>query len=320
VPSQKKTAKKYDSQDFAALGDVANGLEAVLSAFKSHFYTRTHPVFHKAMCYVRGLFKCEKNRANCQSISQTVGELDSQSLTHLLSESPWDEREVLDELGLKSSALLDAGQEVGLLVDEVGIRKKGRHSACVSNQYLGCIGKNDNGQVAVVCCLSQGAHYFPVDVALFMPKSWEGDWHRRAKARIPVEVCHRTKPQMALEMVKGAKSRGLSFDYVAFDALYGSSLGLLESLDSEGTRFIGDANGNVRIWEREPKISLPEKPKNAYGRKPNRPKADHAPRKLSQYAESLNLEADFESIAFRQGTKQKVRKPSTPFATCRATA
>ena len=57
------------------------------------------------------------------------------------------------------------------MIDEVGFRKKGKHSACVGRQYLGCIGKQDNGQVAVVAGLSQGRHY-PKGMPLALPDRW----------------------------------------------------------------------------------------------------------------------------------------------------
>ncbi|KAA1246323.1 transposase [Aquimarina sp. RZ0] len=46
-------------------------------------------------------------------------------------------------------------------------------SACVSRQYLGCIGKTDNGQIAVAAGLSQSEYYTPIDMRLFMPKEWK---------------------------------------------------------------------------------------------------------------------------------------------------
>lgn len=75
--------------------------------------------------------------------------------------------------------------KIYLLVDEVGFRKKGKHSACVGHQYIGSIGKNDNGQVAVAVGLSAGNFYCPVEMELFMPGDWGADEQRRSKAGIP---------------------------------------------------------------------------------------------------------------------------------------
>lgn len=285
---------------------MALGLNDGLSSFGGIFQTRTHPVYSKALSYIRGLFKSEKNRANCVSISDSLGELDHQALNHLLCDSPWSHREVLEELALKSAGMLSGKEETALLIDEVGFRKKGRHSACVGRQYLGCIGKQDNGQVAVVGGLSSGSHYCPVDARLFMPESWEDDQARRKKARIPDHVRHQTKPQMALAMVMDLKSRGVQFDYLGFDALYGSSIELLRALDSDGIPFIGDVRDNIGVFLAEPDFAVPGKKKGKRGRVPKRALPDRPPLSLREYRETLD-EADFRSIAFRDGTKQKIK-------------
>ena len=80
---------------------------------------------------MRGLFKSQKNKANCTCISDSLGEFDHQSLNHLLTESPWSHTEALEALSLKAGELFKEDQEVALLIDEVGFRKKGKHSACV---------------------------------------------------------------------------------------------------------------------------------------------------------------------------------------------
>lgn len=289
------------------LENVALGLSDVLNPFQELFLTKTHPVSQKALSYIRGLFKSEKNRANCTSISASLGEFDHQSLNHLLTESPWSHTEVLEELSIKVGELFKEGQEVALLFDEVGFRKKGKHSACVGRQYLGCIGKHDNGQVAVVAGLSQGKHYCPVDVQLFMPESWEDDHQRRQKAKIPDHIHHRTKPQMALQMALDFKKRGIGFDYLGFDALYGSSFELIETLDQEAIRFIGDVKDNLQVYLTEPVFAIPKKPEGRPGRGHKLPVADQTTCSLRQYAHSLKLENDFEQIAFRDGTKQRIR-------------
>jgi SRSO17 transposase len=189
-------------------------------------------------------------------------------MNHLLSDSPWNYQDVLADLCIKTSEVLSGtGQEVGLLIDEVGFRKKGRHSACVGRQYLGCIGKHDNGQVAVVAGLSSGKYYCPIDVALFMPKSWQDDHIRRKKAKIPENIQHQSKPDMAGAMIASMRKMAINFDYVAFDALYGNSFDLLSALHAENILFVGDVRDNVKISVEPITYSLPEKPPHSKGRK-----------------------------------------------------
>lgn len=240
------------------------------------------------------------------SIADTLGELDNQSLNHLLSESPWDHSVVLTELSYKTDAMFSSSDDVGLLIDEVGHRKKGKYSACVSRQYLGCIGKHDNGQVAVVSGLSSGKHYCPVDINLFMPKSWQDDEIRRKKAKIPEHIKHQTKPQMALEMILKLRNMGIRFNYVGFDALYGNSFALLSALDTEGITFIGDIQENIRVVLQPITFSLPMKPSGSKGRKFRIKKMDQPLSSVKDYYQTLS-DSDFKQLHFRDGTKEKIR-------------
>lgn len=240
------------------------------------------------------------------SISDTLGELDHQSLNHLLSESPWDHSDVLTELSHKVDAMFSTSQDVGLLIDEVGFRKKGTHSACVGRQYLGCIGKHDNGQVAVVSGLSSGKHYCPVDINLFMPENWQDDEMRRKKAKIPEYIQHQTKPQMALEMILKLQNMGIRFDYAAFDALYGNSFAFLLALDTEGITFIGDIKENILVGLQPITFSVPEKPAGSKGRKFKNKKVDQPLISVKDYYQSLT-DRNFKQLHFRDGTKQKIK-------------
>lgn len=158
-------------------------------------------------------------------------------------------RSLMDDIALESSRMFaKISQPTALLIDEVGFRKKGKMSACVSRQYLGCIGKTDNGQVAVAAGLSQGIHYTPIDMRLFMPKSWESDSLRRKKCNIPKDQQHHTKPEMAQQIIEQARLKGVKFDYVNFDALYGNATFLLNYLVDNHIDFIGDIRSDHLIY------------------------------------------------------------------------
>lgn len=204
------------------------------------------------------------------------------------------------------NSLLGNQDDIGLLVDEVGFRKKGKYSACVGRQYLGCLGKQDNGQVAVVAGLSAGTHYCPVAIELFMPKVWEEDVDRRLKAKIPLSITHRSKPEMALTMIEGLKLRGINFNYVSFDALYGSSYSLLKRLDNQQIKFIGDVRENINICMEPITFSLPIKKQGQKGKKFKHKQIEQQLVTTKAYMESLTNE-DFELIAFRDGTKEKIK-------------
>jgi SRSO17 transposase len=90
----------------------------------------------------------------------------------MLTNSPWEYSELFQAIAKRSFQLLKSEKKrMYLLIDEVGFRKKGDQSACVGQQYIGAIGKNDNGQVAVAAGLSSTEFYCPVSMELFMPAS-----------------------------------------------------------------------------------------------------------------------------------------------------
>jgi len=181
---------------------------------------------------------------------------------------------------------LSVEQDVGtaLLVDEVSFRKKGKYSACVDRQYLGSLGKVDNGQVAVCLALSKGTIFSPINIKLFMPESWQENYEKRHRCHIPEKEKHISKPKMALNMIQEAKNRGIKFDYVNFDSLYGSSYESLLALENESISFIGDVKSNHTIC-----IS------NDLTKEI----------RLTDYLQTLN-DKDFQKITIRQGTKERV--------------
>ena len=90
-----------------------------------------------------------------------------------------------------------APHEAGaLVVDDTGDRKDGTRTAHVARQYLGSVGKIDNGIVAVTSLWADERCYWPIHAVLYTPAS-----------RLPGGERHpgfKTKPQLALELVQAA--------------------------------------------------------------------------------------------------------------------
>jgi SRSO17 transposase len=284
---------------------VSINLPDVLGFFQDCFKTKTYEVYDKALLYLKGLFKIEKNRANCCTISETIGELNNQSLNHFISNSPWDYKKIFQELPVLISSHFDAKKPVALLIDEVGFRKKGKNSACVGRQYLGCIGKNDNGQVAVVAGLSQDEFYCPITAELFMPESWNTDNLRRDKCGIPESIQHKTKPTMALEMILTSKKNNVNFDFVNFDALYGSSIQLLDSLMENKIFFMGDIRENIKVHQEEPLFYYPET-SSKRGRKREFPITDSKSISVRDLSKLID-EKNWKEITLRTGTNGEIK-------------
>jgi SRSO17 transposase len=65
----------------------------------------------------------------------------------------------------------------------------------VSRQWLGRLGKVDNGQVAVYGALCHGERSVLVDTRLYLPKEWIEDPQRCRQAGVPEEEIQNFAPR-----------------------------------------------------------------------------------------------------------------------------
>ena len=104
----------------------------------------------------------------------------------------------------------------------------------VSRQWNGRLGKTENSQVAVFGALCAGDRVIPIDVELFLPENWTEDKERCLRSGVPEDRhVHKTKPELALDIVRRQRQLGIRFDYVSADGLYGNSMPFCQALDDE---------------------------------------------------------------------------------------
>ena len=72
--------------------------------FGGHFRQRTRTVETAARHYVRGLLQAETK--NMERMEEAIPDADHQALQHMLSESAWSERAVLDHVAQEANRLL----------------------------------------------------------------------------------------------------------------------------------------------------------------------------------------------------------------------
>lgn len=235
-------------------------------------------------------------------MGHTLEGFTGQNLHHMLTASPWDYSKLMKAILNRCIKLLRTQKErIYILLDEVGYRKKGRHSACVGRQYLGCIGKSDNGQVAVTTALSAGDFYCPVEIELFMPKDWNDDVERRKRAGIPDGKKHESKTVMGLRMIKKLyKKLSGDIECVVFDALYGINVDLLWQLMIKKIPFVGDVRENQTVYLSEPAWKIP--PYSGQGRRFTKAHPDKQLIQVRNYLKKLK-HTDFTLLTIRNGTK-----------------
>jgi SRSO17 transposase len=208
-----------------------------VKSYAEHFKSYRRDVSEKARQYASGLMQAG-SRKNIYAISEVVPDTDDRNLQQFITHSKWSAREVLDHVAHDADELIGDGTDAALIIDESGFAKQGKMSVGASRQYLGRLGKVDNGQVAVFGVLAKGRFATAIDTRLYLPKEWTDDAQRCNKAAIPEsERVFKTKNQLALEIVEQARRNGVRFGWVGADAGYGSGPDFLFALADAGHTF-----------------------------------------------------------------------------------
>lgn len=209
-----------------------------------------------AQQYLCGLMQAEKR--NMERMIEAVPDSDYQVLQNFLTHSSWEYRPVMDRVASNADTLLGSETGTGLYIDESAFQKKGEHSVGVARQWNGRLGKQDNCQVGVFGALGRGDRVSLIDARLYLPKEWTDDPGRCDRADVPrAEQIHRTKLELAQEIIRHARQSGLRFEWVGMDGLYGQSLELLQSLHAQGETFLAEIHSNQHIYLTDPAPYLP---------------------------------------------------------------
>ena len=234
---------------------------------------------------------------------EAVPDSDYQVLQNFLTHSSWDYRPVMDRVAHNSDALIGGEIGTGLYIDESAFAKKGDQSVGVARQWNGRLGKQDNCQVGVFGALGRRDRVTLIDARLYLPKEWTDDPRRCERADVPrAEQIHRTKLELAQEIIRHARRSGVRFEWVGMDGAYGNSLELLESLHSQGETFIADVHSDRHIYLTDP---APYLPPQGFGRPRVRYHSDAHPIEVRKWVKKLPASA-WRKKTLRSTTKGKL--------------
>jgi SRSO17 transposase len=149
------------------------------------------------------------------------------------------------------------GMAEGVLIfDESGFPKKGRELVGVARQYCGTLGKVETCQVGVFAAYASRHGYAFVDKRLFLPEPWftEAYAARRAKCKVPDDLIFHTKPQLAVEILRGIYQEAmLTFKYIVADCLYRNSPEFIEAAEQCGAKtYFVSIPCDTRCWLQGP--------------------------------------------------------------------
>ncbi|MFG2716260.1 IS701 family transposase [Streptomyces goshikiensis] len=165
-----------------------------------------------------------------------------QRLQFFLSESTWDHERV--NARRVELLLADPATEphVGgvLVIDDSGDRKDGTATAHVGRQWLGRLGKTDNGIVTVTTCWADENLYYPLHAVPYTPAH-----HFPTGKKDPG---FRTKLTIAADLARTAKAAGVVFRAVAADCGYGDHSRFLGDLSEAALPFVVAVKPSHGSW------------------------------------------------------------------------
>lgn len=289
----------------------ANCIEEFVGIYKSKFLSYRFDNTLVAANYLKGLLKCSKGEANMERMEEQILNSEYRAYQHFISNSKWDYEGLQTQVAQDTSKLLNQQKDinhlpVGYIVDEFAHLKKGKKSVGVGRQYAGVIGKVDNSQVGVYVSLVNGTSSSIINERIFLPKSWTENIERCEEAKIPKEYrTYKTKPELALDMIKQDIDRGVSFDWIGGDGLYGHNTKLCDGLDKLKLFFVMDVHKDEKVFLKKPSFKVPEAKKGS-GRKPQKLKSDLCSIRLDKLQEEI-VDGDWKLEEIRDTVKGKLR-------------
>jgi SRSO17 transposase len=165
-------------------------------------------------------------RKSLPEIAKIVGINSAQSLHHFIANSDW-EVEKIRRLRLEKIKRALNGKAITVIIDETGDRKKGKKTDYVARQYLGSVGKIDNGIVSVNAYGVYKNMTFPLLFKVFKPKE-----------RLKTEDQYKTKIELATEIITEIINLDFKIELVLADSLYGESSQFIKKLSNNKLAYV----------------------------------------------------------------------------------
>ena len=199
--------------------------------------------------YCRGLLS-DLPRKSVEPIALACGTA-VRTRQEFLVTADWDHLRMRHTYQRRVAAILDGSPADPLgnvgVIDETSCTKKGDKTPGVRRQYLGGVGKLDNGIVTVHVGVARGTFQALWDAELFVPACGGADRPRCRAAGIPDDVGYRPKWPIAFDPLVRLDANGVRFDWRVFDEGYGSTVPLVRALDAVGQRFVGEVPVRVAV-------------------------------------------------------------------------
>ncbi len=175
-------------------------------------------------------------RKSLPEIAKVVGINSAQSLHHFIANSPWSVNKLKEKRLAKINKALN-GNAITVVIDETGDRKKGKKTDYVARQYLGSVGKIDNGIVSVNAYGVYSNITFPLIKKIFKPKG-----------TLKEDDKYKTKIELASEIITELIEHGFRIELVLADSLYGEASQFIRTLEKYKLLYVVAIISNHGVW------------------------------------------------------------------------
>ena len=224
-------------------------------------------------------------------------------MTEMLADGSWNHRS-LTLLGAER-LVREYSEFTAYTLDDTASLKQGKHSVGVANQYAGCVGGLTNCQAIVTVGVASEHVSSLIAAQLFLPQSWctTEAAELRAECRVPANVGHRTKPEIALDIVRDVAAWGLPKLPWLFDSGYGDNTAFRHAFAEAGETYVAGASMALTMWPVGTTFSPHGRAAGA-GRPPVRLVADdeRRPQTIAALAASLP-EVAWQNVLWRHGSR-----------------
>jgi SRSO17 transposase len=247
---------------------LAAELEAYQAIYREYFGRVEQK--RQAQAYLQGLMQPLPNKSIERIVLHNQGD-DTNSIRamqHFMSAGAWPDQPILNRHWQEVDQ--EIGTEDGVLItDGSGFPKQGQDSVGVKRQWCGQLGKVANCQVGVFVGYASGQGYTLLDRRLYLPEEWVRDeayTEHREKCGVPEAIIFKTKPELALEMIRAvAESGQLRFQWLTCDEEFGRDPVFLDGI-SPYVWYLAEIPHNTSLWTQRPVTAIPEW--SGKGRKP----------------------------------------------------
>lgn len=278
------------------------------------FGTQTRHEGHYAYHYLSGLLRLESKR-NYTKIGLAAG-VSAENIQHFMTNSPWSGWRAIEQVQEEVKATPALARGSVLVIDESADEKAGDQSVGAGRQHNGRLGKVDMSQVGVFVAdvnliQPEQAWWTWVDGELYLQEDWFSPEmaELRKKVGLPPERGFLTKLELAWQLIQRIVAKGLPFEAIAFDDLYGRSTWLRDKLTEANLIYMADVPRTSQVYLEKPVLGIPPPKPGQPGPKPTRIQVLNGVKPLAVHQVARRPETRWQRIRVRATERGELNDP-----------